>query len=689
MSNDLDIFKQFFLHRIDDFIIQIHSGYKRAKRPLKDQDIIDHLAGVETIGAYLIDPKDNTVLHLVLDIDFENFASIDKQVMKQVTTTFKSLGINENQTRIEFSGRRGFHIWIFFAEPIPAALALRLGKLIVVRSHVKKEFEIFPKQPELDEKGYGSGIKLPLGIHKESGKRSHFVDQDLYPIISWVEHLQSTTLTSRKQVEEILISFEEALPVPCAPDPSNAFQNLINCYGEHSYFNKGKLIALNQNFWAGLYQTENVQFYEPNEKVFYRYNERTGIYAETSEDTIRTEISNRILKASRELELPQLESKRTTATLNQIIALLKGIAEKRSAFRKDWHYLHLANGAIVFNDRGEADLRPFSPELISRNSCPIAFNEHAKCERFLNELLRPALKDADILLIQKYMGLCLLGNNLIQRFLILEGTSGGGKGTLSLVLQKLIGQENVTELRTNHLSEKFELYRLLKKTLLIGIDVPGNFLSQKGAYVIKGLVGGDIFDAEQKGGNGNFPIQGNFCIVVSSNARLKVRLDGDNKAWKRRLLIVRYEAPPPVKKVPHFDEILIKEEGSGILNWFLQGLGLLLKDIQEFGDIRLTPSQEGVVDALLAESDSLRNFLTDNIIKDDEENLSVAEIVEAYARYCPSKGWNAKPHTDIYKELSGLMLELFATTQSHSVERGGTEVRGYKHVGFRRTIHVT
>ena len=74
---------------------------------------------------------------------------------------------------------------------------------------------------------------------------------------------------------------------------------------------------------------------------------------------------------------------------------------------------------------------------------------------------------------------------------------------------------------------RFELFRYLKKTLLVGVDVEADFLSTKGAAVLKGLVGGDWFDAEQKGGTGCFQVQGNFNVVITSNARLKVRLQGD------------------------------------------------------------------------------------------------------------------------------------------------------------------
>ncbi|MBI4846285.1 MAG: hypothetical protein HY810_07430 [Candidatus Omnitrophica bacterium] len=465
-----------------------------------------------------------------------------------------------------------------------------------------------------------------------------------------------------------------------APD----LQNLISQYGDPYYLSKdGAVTALNQAFWASLHQAEHIQLFEPDEREFYRYNPESGLYSVISEDTIKQEIAARILDVSREQGLPSLERKRTNSSQNHIVAQLKGISEKKNAFRRDNTIVHLANGVIVFKNNGEADFCSFSPDYCSRNQCPIPFDASAKCDRFFDELLIPSVSADDALLLQKYTGLCLLGNNLIQKLLILDGKPGRGKSTLALIIQKLVGQINVTELRTRHLSERFELFRYLKKNLLVGVDVPGQFLSEKGAYVIKGLVGGDWFDAEQKCGTGSFPFQGNFCILITSNSRLQVRLDGDTGAWKRRLLIIRFEAPAPAKKIPHFDDLLIQEEGSGILNWALQGLGLLLKDIQTGGDIKLSKAQDKIVEGLLAESDSLRHFLIENVVQDEEADLSTTEIVEAYAEYCPLKGWNPKPITVIHRELESLMLELFGTSKSHSIKRDDKSTKGFRRVAFK------
>ena len=456
---------------------------------------------------------------------------------------------------------------------------------------------------------------------------------------------------------------------------------LENQYGPPYYRNDNNSITLNESYWAGMHALEHIILYESEEKAFYEYNPLTGLYAEISADSVKGVIRDRMLEASRKMHVPDIEKKRTDSFLTHVINHLKGIAEKCRAFaNRDTKRIHLANGVLVFREDMTVDLMPFSPQFYSRNQSPIPFDESARCDRFLNELLLPAIDPEDVALIQKYMGLCLLGWNLIQRLLILDGEGGRGKTQLSVVVQNLVGLQNVSQLRTEALAERFETYRFLKKTLLAGVDVPAGFLSTRGAGVLKGLVGGDWLDAEQKGGNGNFQFQGTFCVLITSNARLRVRLEGDLSAWRRRLLIVRYEAPPPAKKIPDFGKLLIDTEGPGILNWALDGLRALLADVQNTGDIALTERQIGTVDSLLAESDSLRNFLADCVENAPDQDLTVAEIVEAYAQYCPAKRWKPMPITLVHDQLEGLMLELFGTAKANSLERHGKK----GHRGFRR-----
>jgi putative DNA primase/helicase len=469
---------------------------------------------------------------------------------------------------------------------------------------------------------------------------------------------------------------------PVSSSGVKSIDELRQLYGEPYYTNESG-ISLNESFWAGLFDAENIVLWEPSERGFYSYRTDAGIYEEASADAIKRRISDRLLKASRQMNCFDLEKQRSDSRLNSIVAQLRGIVERRGAFVQRERRIHLANGVFSFDNGGQ--LLALSPAFVSRNRSPIVFDENATCHRFLDELVYPAVHREDVVLLQKYGGMCLLGNNPIQRMLILDGESARGKTQFANVVQAIIGRENVTQLRTKFLGDRFETFRFLKKTLLVGVDVEPDFLSTKGASVIKGLVGGDWFDAEQKCGTGCFPVQGTFCALITSNTRLRLRLKGDVGAWRRRLLIVRYEAPPPKKKIPDFGAVLVREEGPGILNWFIAGADMVLRDIDQStdGDIVRTERQKGIVDSLLAESDSLRLFLRDRIERADDIDLSVNEIVEAYADFCPNTGWHPMPITEVQRSLEGLMLELFQVTKSHCVKRDGSSVRGFFGVSLK------
>ena len=141
----------------------------------------------------------------------------------------------------------------------------------------------------------------------------------------------------------------------------------------------------------------------------------------------------------------------------------------------------------------------------------------------------PALDKEDIDLLLRWAGSVLLGVNYAQRFAILEGTSGSGKSTFVGVLEAIIGERNLAQLRTRHLGDRFEIGRFVGKIFLGGKDVRGNFLEEKGAEVIKCLVADDNLTAEIKGSMASPLVPGIFGVghhmqqPVESAARRRLR----------------------------------------------------------------------------------------------------------------------------------------------------------------------
>jgi P4 family phage/plasmid primase-like protien len=446
----------------------------------------------------------------------------------------------------------------------------------------------------------------------------------------------------------------------------------------------GSGIRLNQTFIAAKFAFENRVLFEADENRFYIYDDKTGVWEHVTEAAIKTMLLAEILAFSRTQD-PRLKERfelaRTDQLATSIMMVLRGQVERRGAFAQSRRIVHVLNGIIELGAAPPV-LRSFSPDYYSRNQIPVVYDPAATCPRFIEELLKPALSDDDIEVLRKWFGGLLIGGNLAQKLLIQEGAAGTGKGTFAAIVELILGSRNVIQLRTELLHERFETARFIGKRLLAGRDVPGDFLSKKGASVLKAITGGDSLDTELKNSM-TAPSLRSLDVLVTTNSRLRVRLDQDTAAWARRILIVHYCGPQPTKPIPEFAALLFREEGPGILNWALAGAVALLHDLDVHGRFQITDEQKGGVEALLAESDSLRAFLRAQVSTHAGADVTTDELCEAYARYCDRMGWRPLRAAEVERLLRDLMLELFNNSRRNDVVRGGKAKRGYVGVAVK------
>lgn len=140
-----------------------------------DEQILQHLSGEIVLGSYTL-RTDSTVSYICWDVD-----STNRDKARNIATAL-SEQLGEIPHGIEFSGNKGYHIWIFLTEPVPASKAKEFG--IQLRESVgapvsgDPHVEVFPKQDQLTSSSpLGNLIKLPLGEHPKTHSRSMFVDR--------------------------------------------------------------------------------------------------------------------------------------------------------------------------------------------------------------------------------------------------------------------------------------------------------------------------------------------------------------------------------------------------------------------------------------------------------------------------------------------------------------------------------
>ncbi len=150
---------------------------------LTKEVIAAHLKGKTTIGTYLV-AQDGTVNLLAIDCDVDKANDPEvyrphvQELARQINAICVQLGLH---TLVEDSGNKGYHVWLPFAGPIGAGDAQSLGDLVIARAMADQEFagvhaEVFPKQDDTDR--FGNLIKVPLGIHRKTGKRCLFMDPE-------------------------------------------------------------------------------------------------------------------------------------------------------------------------------------------------------------------------------------------------------------------------------------------------------------------------------------------------------------------------------------------------------------------------------------------------------------------------------------------------------------------------------
>lgn len=153
----------------------------RTERPITDEVIGRHLLGEQTVGVYST-REDNTVKWLCIDVDEEN-TSIVMDIALRVVARF-----GKRSCLVEFSGRRGYHIWLFFSKPVQAQDAWLLGNILTGPHNL----EIYPRQGSV--KGLGNLVKLPLGVQQKTKKWCLFQTPAFQPYADQWEALKNVKL---------------------------------------------------------------------------------------------------------------------------------------------------------------------------------------------------------------------------------------------------------------------------------------------------------------------------------------------------------------------------------------------------------------------------------------------------------------------------------------------------------------
>lgn len=295
------------------------------------------------------------------------------------------------------------------------------------------------------------------------------------------------------------------------------------------------------------------------------------------------------------------------------------------------------------------ELIPFSPEYVVTNKIPWEYNPSAFDEDADTVLNRIACGDADIRsLLEECIGYCFYRQNVIQKAFILIGGKSNGKSTFIAVLNKILGDSNVSAMDLKNLGDRFSKATLFKKLANIGDDISDEFIPD--ASLFKKIVSGDRIQAENKG-QALFEFNPYVKLVFSANNMPRIR--DKTGAVIRRLVIIPFNAVFS-EESPDFDpDIKKKLFKQSAMEYFIM---LGVKGLKRV----LTQKHFTKSNKVQKELDDYEEFNNPVIgfFKDMDEGYifrnSTKEVHLAYSAWCSENGYQAESKNQFGRTLKSL-----------------------------------
>jgi len=345
-------------------------------------------------------------------------------------------------------------------------------------------------------------------------------------------------------------------------------------------------------------------------------------------------------------------------TISNILALAqteKPIAAAVEEFDANPYALNCLNGTLSL-DRGGFHLKPHDPADNITQLAGVAYDPDATSERF-TQFLEEVLPDPDVrAYVQRAAGLSLFGEVREHILLLLYGTGANGKSTFLEALLHVAGDYGQTAAPGILLSHRHEMHPTgvadLRGARFVSTTEPdtGKRLAES---VVKQLTGGDTVKARYMRQD-FFEITPTWTIWLAANHRPEIR-GNDEGIWRRPKLIPFEVQIPKERRDPDLLKKL-EAEGSGILNWMLEGLAAYYANgLQEPDAVSMA------VEDYRRESDPIGQFLDECTVQSSVGSVPKGKLFQAWKDWCDENNVQAGSTQQFSRRLKDRGVEDFRT----------------------------
>ncbi len=362
--------------------------------------------------------------------------------------------------------------------------------------------------------------------------------------------------------------------------------------------------------------------------------------ARIASETLRRHYGNTLAQAKRKEDMDRLaklvRDSCTMAKIQGALSFLKGwdgFYTEAAEWDSDSWLFNCRNGVLELKT---LTFKPHNPDFLCTKQAGVSYEPDIGCPQWRAHLER-FLPDANVRRqVQRSLGVALVGAVLEEKLDLWHGTGKNGKSTTQRPLLYILGDyagvcaPNLL-VASKHERHPAELADLAGNRLLFSSETEAN--RRLAEALVKQVTGGEPIKARHMYGH-FFTFERTFSTILITNHKPRI-LGQDNAIWRRIRFIPWNETIVDDERRPQ-DELVsefVTEEGTGILNWLLEGL----QDWQE-NPQWVAPEVVAATDAYRSEQDAIGGFLADFCEFGPRYVTGVSELYEAYTRWCEESG---------------------------------------------------
>ena len=219
---------------------------------------------------------------------------------------------------------------------------------------------------------------------------------------------------------------------------------------------------------------------------------------------------------------------------------------------------------------------------------------------------------------QKFMGYCLSGCTEAEKFIVLYGSGGGGKGTVMETIAAALGKDYTVTLSVNALlagqrtadgsAHNSEIAKLKGKRLVLSSE------TSKGCKFddakIKLLTGSDTVTARMPHGL-PFDFKPQFKLTIQTNYLPAIEDIFDN-GMKRRLVIIPFDSKIPVRNEHLKKELTQETELDACFQWLWEGYKAYKEEgLPDYDSPGFPAEMKKVMTDFYQQQDTLSDFIAE------------------------------------------------------------------------------